>query len=230
MNTKHLYLIPGYGVPRDMAADGSYQRYLGFVFNYLFAEAQRGVAGTVVMSGGATDMLPPCRRTEAGEMAVVLKAWAARPECRRALKGWHWQREDKAILTVENLLNTQAWAARQGWSSARLTIFVEATRAARVRRLARLVFPGWTARVVPVDFDLSANRYLEADFLRRREQAQTRWEARAVHDPAFRRELHALALRRLAMLRTAGPDGHVAAVRVWWEKELSAMMASSSFH
>lgn len=223
MTRREIFLIPGYGVPRDMATDGNYPRYLGLVFNFLFSEARRGVIGTVVMSGGASDMTAPYRRTEAGEMAKVMKAWATRAECREAFRGWRWQKETKAILSVENLVLTKEWCDQQGLSGGRLTLFVEATRAARLSRLARLVFAGWTVRVVPVDFDLSANRYVEEAFLHRREATAWRWEARACRDASFRRELHTLARRRLTKLREAGDTAHVHAVRAWWEEQLKRL-------
>jgi len=219
-----VYLVPGYGVPGDIVNDANYRAYLGQAFNHVYAEAERsGQSPVTVFSGGRSDCFPPYRRTEAGEMRSFFRGLAGRPACRKATRSWRMIVESRALSTLDNLALTKALLTASGVRPAFVTVFCEATRAPRVRRLAREVFSGLPVRIVPVDFDLSANRYLDADFRRAKEARVLRIELAALRDPVVLKRYRDALVRRISFLRSAGPSGHVAAVRKWWEEQLGEL-------
>lgn len=196
MRAPFVALVCGYGVPRDIFADPNYQAYLHAVANWLFSHYD-GRPGTIVPDGGPTDLFPPRSRTEGREIARWLRAneavrnnrWAVRPR-------------SKSLTTVENLLNFVP-AARSHRGD--IVIFCEYTRGARVRRFARTIPELRRAKVVPIDFDVSARRYAP-DRTRLQEREVERLERRAIDDPKALAFIRKVAKEKIRLLRQYPPE------------------------
>lgn len=216
------YLVLGYGIPKELAADDNYRRYLGVAFNTVFAESQARPQDpvTIICCGGPTDCFPSFRRTEAQEIATFLKGLAARPSCKTVTKRWKFLLERRSLSTLENLVYARETLRDKGLTGQSVTIFCEAVRAPRVRALARRLFPGLKCHVVPTDFDLSSNRYLDPVFLKKKERAVAKLEDWALQDPAHMKKYHQAFADKLRFLREAGPERHAEALKEWWEKRL----------
>ncbi|MEK7607022.1 MAG: ElyC/SanA/YdcF family protein [Patescibacteria group bacterium] len=218
----NVYIIVGYGIPKDISRDDNYRRYLGVVFNTMFTETQvSGTPDVIILSGGHTDCFRPYQRTEAGEMAKLMKEWARQSKCRAVTKKWKYILETKSLSMLENFVYARDLLARRRLHPRRLTVFCEATRASRVRHLAKKLYPNFRTRVVPVDFDLSANRYLASDLIRRKEREVYRFEQWALRNPKNLKAFRAVFEDKMRFLRAAGPRHHVEAVQEWRKKRLA---------
>lgn len=80
-----------------------------------------------------------------------------------------------------------------------------------------------SAKILPIDFDQSANRYLDSVMLRRIEQEGMKYDLLALKSEENLKKHRAVFKEKIAFLREAGPDVHVAAVRAWWEKKLKEL-------
>src|SRR3989338_1554625 len=149
------YFIFGYGVPKDIMIDEQYRRYLSFVFNAIYAVAANNQA-MMVCCGGKTDCIKaPHAATEAEEMKKLFTLLAERPFVREQTSAWRYGTVKTTLSSLENIL-----AAVERLRKRPAVIFCEMTRAERVRTLARRAFGKKKATVIPVDFDMSPNRYL----------------------------------------------------------------------
>ncbi len=223
ISSELLFFVLGYGIPKDILEDQNYEIYLRTVFNTIFdtcAKAQSWNA-TIVFSGGKTDMWAPYRRTEAQEMKRAFQVLMKRPAVKRQTKTWKLLLEANSLSTLDNFVYIKQLVNARTFSAKQITIFCEQTRFARVKALARTLFAG--ARVHPVDFDQSANRYLEPATLERLSTEGLkldRWALKNARNLAKHRELFK---EKLVFLRKAGPDAHVDAVRRWWELQLQKL-------
>lgn len=213
------YLILGYGIPKKMEADANYRTYLGIVFNAIFSRSQISMASsTIVFCGGSTDMFKPYKRIEAQEMLRFFRSFADRSICRDVTKLWQYVLEKKSLSTLENLVYAKQLLEAKKIQTTSLTIFCEATRAKRIKRLAKNIFG--KAEVLSVDFDLSENRYLDPSFIEKRERTTLRLDDWAMKNPENMKEFRKLFLEKFVFLRKAGPGNHQAALREWWHKRL----------
>lgn len=213
------FLVLGYGIPRTLSEDPQYRTYLSVAFNTMFRSA-RGEPARIISCGGPTDMYPPFARRESREIKGFLSDLAKRPACRTATKGWKFLEENTSLSTLENLVYSAKILKKLSPSSS-VTIFCEATREARIRKLAKKIFG--KAVVIPVDFDLSPNRYLDPVFLAKKEQEAARLETWALRSPENLRMFRGLFQKKFKALRNAGPEHHVEAVRAWWEESLRTL-------
>lgn len=217
------YLILGYGVPDDIKTDLNYQRYLGLAFNAMFQRSANAPA-TIVACGGRTDIHKPYKRSEASEIAKIIRVWSKRSEIRSATAAWAFLKEERSLSTVENLLYAYGLLQRKHIKQDRIVIFCEHTRRARVRSFASKIFAGATIEVIAIDFDLSSNRYLDASFIKVKERKTAVVENWALQSPKNLREYRRALQDRLVRFRKAGPDKHVGEIKKWWEEQLNVLV------
>ena len=194
-------LIPGYGVPRDLFKDVNYRAYLSLCFNALF-EKYRDARGTIVLSGGATDCFRPYRRTEAHEMRRWFQHQKALTEkiIKKELR-WKLVEDRKALTTVENILY---FGRRTASRRANVIIFVEQTRANKMKIFSKQIFKKRRVEVLPIDFDISSNRYRTQAALRR-EKTDLKISLHAIHDPSVLKFRRKIAKEKIGLLRQYGP-------------------------
>jgi uncharacterized SAM-binding protein YcdF (DUF218 family) len=217
---KEVFIVLGYGIPKDILRDNNYRRYLPIAFNTIYSATQeRGVEPVVVFSGGRTDMFKPYRRTEAVEMAHFSRTLLKKlfPKERKL---WKLYAEKRSLSTMENLLYTKELLKRNRVPLTRVMLFCEATRERRVHILAKKLLAVQHLRVVPVDFDLSSNRYLDPAFLREKEERVLRFDVWALKNPENFKKYHSLFREKIAFLRSQGTRGHAKAVERWWRMKL----------
>jgi len=207
---RSVYIIPGYGVPKDITRDFNMQLYLRAIFNQIYdAHCHGGNPPLIITTGGKTDMWPPYRRTEAVVMMGALRLFASRQAVAKQTARWTWKAEPLAISTLENAVFTK----RLLQPTDRVTVFCEQTRAKRLRFLYRRVFGSLRFRLQPIDFDVSTNRYTPVSpALERKFQQLNAW---ALRSPRNLAEHHRFYAERLRFLRRYGATRHVEAVREW---------------
>jgi hypothetical protein len=211
-----IFLICGYGVPEDIATDRNYQTYLTVVFNMMYAMA-RGADATIIPCGGPTSPRAPYTETEAKMIGGFLERLLSRKETAEECKAWKIVLEDRSLSTLENLVYARDIIRDRGILGT-VTVFCEVTREERVRAVAEKVFAR-EVTVVPVDFDLSPNRYLEPGFIRKKEETETALSLWSLDDPARFAKHHELFERKFSLLRKLDAEGvpHAEAIRRWYE-------------
>ena len=215
------YLIPGYGIPKDIEADDNYRRYLGVIFNSILSDQERGGGALIIFSGGRSDCFKPYKRTEAAEMKRLFTKWSLRPFCRTMTKNWKYAVENRSLSTLDNFLFSKDII--RSYRVQDVAIFCEMTRAKRVAQLARRILKGIRARVVPIDFDLSSNRYLDKDFLKNKEQAVAKIEDRSLRDPKILMRYRRAMTEKIQYLRRLGNKNQAASIKKWWETKLAQL-------
>jgi len=209
-----IFIVPGYGVPADIFADDAYRAYLGFAFNRIFERAEEGGGIAVIFCGGKTDMFPPYRRSEAGEMKRYFSQLMRRACVRRKTKGWTLLTDSASLSTLENLLNAKKLAEARKLGG-RVSVFCEFTRRGRIGKFARIIFG--RAEILPLDFSLSSNRYLGADYLQAKEREAIAFDSWALRSEENFRKYHRNFVEKFAFLRSYGPDRRQEAIKTWWE-------------
>lgn len=218
----HIFIVFGYGVPRDILKDENYDFYLKTVFNKIYGYcAKSHVANPlIILSGGSTDCFRPYQRTEAGEMAKFFSTFIkGRPFLKRITKKWVFIKEPESLSTLENLINSRKIILKRKITKATCFVFCEQTREQRVSIVAKKVFSrSFHLQVVPIDFDVSADRYLPPTYLARKEAGEINYSAWALRSPANLKKHHAFFEEKIRYFRKAGPKRQQQVAKEWWDK------------
>ncbi len=220
---KNVFLVFGYGIPKDIYKDENYNFYLKMVFNkiYDFVIKQSIRNPIIICSGGKTDMFKPYERTEAVEMIKLLKKLSERPFLKTITKDWLFLPEKKSLSTLENFISCKTLLKNKKINKANLYIFCEQTREKRIKTVGKKIFnKNYNFQVVPIDFDVSSNRYIDPEFLAKKERVELKHSLWALESTENFKKHHELFQEKIDYLRKAGPDVHVEAVKEWWEKKL----------
>lgn len=219
---QNVFLVFGYGVPEDILKDENSNIYLKAAFNRIFdlSVNRHGGDPLVIASGGKTDMRRPYTRTEAGEILRFFKALCQKPHLKEPTRGWKFLAEAKAISSLENLLGCLRLLKARRIARAKVYVFCEQTRGRRIQKMAKRILAGYRVRVLPIDFDVSLNRYLDPEVLEKKEQLELKHMQWALQSPANLKQHHAFFAERLRFLRARGPKNHPQAVKEWMEKKM----------
>ena len=222
-----VFLVFGYGVPKNILKDENYNFYLKMVFNkiYGFVVKNKIEKPIIIICGGETDMLKPYKRTEADEMIKLFSAFIKeRPFLKPMTKNWLFIPENKSLSTLENLLNSNKIIQKRKVKKANFFIFCEQTRERRIKVLAKKILDkNYNFLVIPIDFDVSANRYLSPEFLYRKEKVELEHSLWALQSPEKLKKHHEVFAERIKYLRKTGPNAHVETVKKWWEQKLKEL-------
>jgi len=223
---KNIFLVFGYGIPKNILKDENYNFYLKMVFNQIYELViKNGINDPIIIcSGGKTDMYKPYKRTEGAEMVKLIKSIAKRPFLKQVTKDWLFIPEKTSLSTLENFLNCKAILKKRGIQNTNLSIFCEKTRERRIKRLAKeTVDKDYNFQVLPIDFDVSENRYLDPKFIEKKEKLVLKHDLWALQSPENLKKYHKLFEEKFEFLRKAGPNAHTRAVREWWEKKINEL-------
>lgn len=212
---KKVYIVPAYGVPKNILLDQHYSRYLNSIFNHIFDEAQ-GKEALIIFTGGNSDMVKPYTRTEAGEMKRFFDVLMKRTFVKKAVRNWKIITEKAALSSLENIVNK-----RITFSS--ITIFSEWTRQEKIKIFAEKIF-GKRVLVKPIDFDISQNRYLP-DIIKKREAADIKLSLWALKNSKNFKQYHQAFKDRITWLRKQKTN-HPEAVRKWTQERLKELEIS----
>jgi hypothetical protein len=222
---KTVFIVLGYGIPRNILKDENYNFYLKMVFNqiYTIVTKQDIAKPLIICCGGETDMIKPYDRTEATEMISFFKDFVSKnPFLSEPTKGWQFLPEKKSLSTLENVLNTKKILARKKIARANLVFYCEYTRAGRIKAIVKEVLPNkYAVRVQPIDFDVSANRYLDPALLAKKERVALKHAKWALENPKNIKKHHQLFVEKMEFLRKAGPKAHGEALRTWWQQKIN---------
>lgn len=76
---------------------------------------------------------------------------------------------------------------------------------------------------MPIDFDVSENRYLDPKFIEKKEKLVQKHDLWALQSPKNLKKYHNLFEEKFEFLRKAGPNAHTKTVREWWKKKISEL-------
>lgn len=223
---KNVFLIFGYGIPKNIFVDENYNLYLKIVFNKIYNLVIKSKVSNplIICSGGKTDCFKPYKRTEGDEMIKFLKKLCQQSFLKSLTKNWFFISEKTSLSTLENFLHCINILKKQKITSARLFVFCEQTRAKRVKTLAKkILVKKFNLTVIPVDFDTSPNRYLGHKFLAEKERLALKCDLWALENPVNLEKYHQLFEEKLRFLRKAEPETHTKAVKEWWEQEIDKL-------
>ena len=223
---KNIFLIFGYGIPKNIFVDENYNLYLKTVFNQVYDLVTKDKVSSplVICSGGKTDCFKPYKITEGDEMVKFFKKLCQQSFLKSVTKNWLFVSEKTSLSTLENFLHCRGILKKQKITPARLFVFCEQTRVKRVKILAKKILnKKYNPIVIPVDFDTSANRYLDPKFLTEKEQLVLKHDLWALENTTNFKKYHQLFEEKLRFLRKAGPEVHTKAVQEWWEQEINKL-------
>jgi hypothetical protein len=217
---KNIFIVPGYGIPKNILEDQPYKKYLGLVFNYIFETCTKtnSWAPIIIFCGGPTDVFKPYKRTEAEEMKKLFWKYTKRGFVKNYTKKWNYNIENISLSTVENILFAKK-IADEIKSKKNFYIFGEYTRKLKIQIFAKKII-GKNFKVVPFDFDLSINRYRDPQFIQKKEKIDIKFGLKAIADKNFLIEYRKLFIEKLAYLRKMGPTRHKEAINVWWKEKV----------
>lgn len=226
-NLPDIFIVLGYGVPKNILVDENYNCYLKQVFNKIYSQAVSDLIKkpSIIFTGGNTDIRKPYKKTEAQEILRLFKSYTNRFFLKEITKDWIFVADNKALSTLENLLFASKKLAKKRISKANLYIFCEQTREKKVKILARKVFKeNFRITIYPIDFDFSANRYLSPKFINQKEAQDISFGLWALKSPQNYKKYHQIFEERLAYFRKLGPEKHVQAIQEWWRKKLDELI------
>ena len=221
-----IFLVFGYGVPKDILKDENYNFYLKMVFNKIYDIVIKNHIDNpiIITCGGKTDMFKPYYRTEADEMIRFLKTFIKeRPFLNPVTENWQFISENKSLSTLENLLNSLDIVQKRDISEANFYILCEQTRENRIKTLAKKILYKYHFTVVPIDFDTSPNRYLPTEYLSEKENKELQHSLWALQSPENLSKHHKVFEEKFVYFRTIGNNTNINIVKEWWDKKLKEL-------
>lgn len=223
---RSIFLILGYGIPKDILKDDNYKTYLRSVFNniYSIVQEQKNEKPIIIFSGGKTDIFKPYKRDEAREMIKFFQTICQRIDLKKQTKKWQIINESNALSTLENLIDTKEKLAKIKIKKGEITIFCEATRKKKVDLFAKKVFPAsFKVKIEAIDFDLSPSRYLDQDFIKQKELQDIKLGLWALKSQENFKKYHQMFVDRMKYFRRQGPRKHIKSIHQWWQDKLNEL-------
>lgn len=219
----NIFLICGYGLPKDIREDQNYVTYLNVIFNRMYELAARHEAA-IIPCGGPTNCEPPFQGTEAQMITDYIRDLMNREATHEQTMDWNIFPETRSLSTLENLIFAKEIIRLQKLKGS-ITLFCEKTREARLRLFADHVFQDASVDVFAIDFDISKNRYLDQEIIQRKENVATQEGLWTLQDPERMQKHHELFEAKFAFLRKRQSEGlsHVDAVKEWFKNEKRIM-------
>lgn len=212
-----VFIIPGYGIPESLERDQNYVTYLHVAFNRI-SESAHGENALIIPCGGPTNCTAPYEGTEAAMIGEYMQKLIDHAEMGDRCNAWTMKLEDQSLSTLENLVFAKHMID-EAESVESMTVFCEATRRDRVLKLSEVIFGSSTQKAIEsIDFDTSANRYLDPAIIERKEQLELEGSLWVLQQPDRLVQHHQLFERKFALLRSLQSAGmsHVDAVAEWY--------------
>jgi len=220
---RHVFIVPGYGIPKDILRDSGYQAYLKTAFRAVCARLGARHTALVILSGGPTGGRGG--KTEASEMRRFARDLSRDPRFNCAWERVEFAEERRSLSSLENLLFARELMKESGIRPRRIATFCELTRKKRIKTLARKIFRGKAAvDVLAVDFDRSPDRYLETETMRMREWNHLKFDLWALKSPENLASHRSLVEKRLRKLRQKGVTDRIK-TQLWWSRELRRLLS-----
>ena len=216
------FIVLGYGIPKNIFKDDNYHFYLNMVFNKIWdISSSSNSKPLIIATGGKTDCFKPYKRTEAQEIIKYLKSLAKRSFVKAKTKSWKFIPENKSLSSLENIIFCKKILDNLP-SHGPVYIFCEQTRARRVTKIAKKLLKK-SFKLIPVDFDVSLNRYHDPEFLNKKEKTELQHVNWALNNPENLKKHHKFFKEKIEFLRKEGTSNHPEAVKKWWDLKLKEM-------
>lgn len=216
-----VFIVCGYGVPKNIFEDPNYNAYLRPVFNTIYESTLSNLHPLIIACGGPTASEKPYDRTEGEEIITFLKNLEQRDFLKKRTRSWQFLPEKASLSTLENLLFTRKILQKKKITRAQLIIFCEQTRKRRISIVARKIFPkSFRIKIHSIDFDISPNRYLDSAFIRTKERTELKHSLWALQNPKNLQEHHRIFEEKFKLLRSVPPEKRQEAIRKWWMEKL----------
>ena len=224
MDNKLIFIVDGYGVPKNIKKDENYNFYLKTVFNRMFdiVITREAIKPLVIFSGGRTDMFPPYKRSEASEMKRFFIELANRPSVKKATRYWNYLLETKSLSTVENLIYSKDILKNKKINNYVIYIFCEFTRIKKNKIFATKLFSGKKINIIGVDFDVSLNRY-DYELINEREKIDIKIGPEVLRDVKKLSRYRKVLKERIKYLRESDKK-HPEAVKSWWQEKIKDLV------
>ncbi|MEA2097682.1 MAG: hypothetical protein U9P70_01210 [Patescibacteria group bacterium] len=223
---KNIFLIFGYGVPKDILKDENYNLYLKIVFNKIYDIFAKNeiVNPVIIFSGGVTDCRKPYKRNEADEMIKLFDLLRKRQFVKNLTKNWVLIPEKKSISTLENFLFCKKIISKRKINKANIYIFCEQTRERRIKKLSKIIFnKNYKCCIVTVDFDTSSNRYLDPEFITKKEKEELKHSLWALKGRENLKKHRKSVEEKLKFLREVKSKDHEKEIKKFWEMRLGKL-------
>lgn len=214
-----IFLVLGYGVPKNIFQDAKYDLYLNLTFNLIFDKSKNSQSTLILFCGGRTDIYPPYRRTEAEEMIKLFRSLQSREYVKDKTKHWHLLPERKSLSTLENLLYSREIFKKKGLEKSEIGIIYEKTRTKRIKTLASRVFEG-KLRYFPLDFNRSPSRFLPPRYIAEKEKVALKVDLSVLEGKLSFKDYHKMYQEKFAVMRRIPEAKREEAIRLWWDEKL----------
>jgi len=212
-----IFLILGYGVPKDIIKDENYNIYLKTAFNAIFSvSAKEKTNPIIIFCGGKTDCFAPYKRNEADEMIRLFQKLMQRRHVKDLVKDWKLISEKTSISTLENLLDAKKMIDKKNIKSESVHIISEVMRKKRIETLAKKIF-SQKITLISIDFSQSPTRFLDPHFVQKKEDQALAHDMEALKNENLRSEHHKVYVEKLEIFRKVKSADREDAIRKWWE-------------
>lgn len=216
----NLFIILGYGVPKDIFKDENYNLYLKLAFNNIFDIVSKNNFPTkILFCGGKTDCFKPFNRTEAEEMIKFFNCLKGRDYLKKQTENWELIPEKKSISTLENLIFCKEIIKNKDLKCDSINIIFEKSRERRIKTLARNIFKS-KIKLLPFDFNQSETRFIDQNFINKKEKTVLKHDLKSLEDETYLNKFHKIYQEKLSILRNTAPKDREEAIKNWWKEKI----------
>jgi hypothetical protein len=216
----NLFIVLGYGVPKDIFKDENYNLYLKLAFNNIFDIVSKNNFSTkIIFCGGKTDCFKPFDRTEAEEMIKFFNYLKNRDYVEKQTKNWKLIPEKKSVSTLENLIFCKDIIKNKDIKHSSINIIFEKSRKRRIKTLAQKIFKS-EIKLLPLDFNQSETRFIDQNFINKKEKTVLEYDLKSLKNEEYFNKAHKIYLEKLSILRNTEPKNREKAIEKWWKEKI----------
>lgn len=212
-----IYIVPGYGIPKDIFTNKTYAIYLKHVYDHVLINSTKYPKTKIIIifSGGLTDILPPYKRTEAKEMyKYFTKTFGLN------IKYIKYKLEQRSLSSLENQIYSKQIIDRIKSTNKNITIFGEKSRLARIRKTAKIIFP----KISAVGITLPENKQVaDKKLVNKKEKIVMEYSLWALKSEQNLKKFRRVFINKFRYLRKFPIDAQDEAVTKWWRDSIAKL-------
>lgn len=210
-----IFIIPGYGIPKNIFKDESYKAYFNFVGKKIneFVINHPKTKITIIFSGGPTDLEYPYKRTEAKEMFNFFDS-LYQPLWGKYLK---YRLEQKSLSSLENQVYSKQIIDKIKDKHKSIALFGEKTRTSRIKKTAKIIF----SKISTIRVELPANKQVSDNkLIIKKENLVLKYSLWALKNNVNFNKYRKIFHKKFRYLRRFPIEKQDEAITVWWKKAI----------
>lgn len=214
-----IFIIPGYGTPEDVFKSRIYNVYLKSVFDEIIKHPS-SEKPLIIFSGGNTDMVPPYKKTEAGEMYKLFGKISG-----DSFNKFTYRLEKRSLSSLENQLYPKEIIDKEKIGHRRIYMFCEKSRVKRLKITADKIFG--RIKIIGLEVPLGKIQQGDKKLIKEKEDLVSAYSLWALKSKDNLRKFRKTFVKKFEILRNTPEERRDEEIVKMWRNLVKTMGATN---